>query len=278
MEQLITPDQAKVLKASLESLRAALKKRDELIVLNNAAAAKNHAHAVRVMQARSREIDAQADAAVAKVQSILVQQGLGGLHGAIPISAIAITVTVAAAIGLMALAAIFYTNYQIQREERLYATENPVLAFTRQASTGVWAVLGLGAIGLGGLIYWDYRTKGAPRRPAYGGGLIGGGRQDRRMYGAQYPFDERTTRDYDMSRRVAEAERQRKRVVPPTLVQYRGEPRRGGPTQLGYADIDKTDVDDLMAEKVAADWLAERVSKKDLAKTKKIRRNKRGRS
>lgn len=157
MDQMISPKQLAELRTALEKLKRTIDKRNKLMAMNNALAAKNPAFSAKLRVERADPVDRQSAVALKKVQTLLVKNGMGGL-GSVQLTAIIITASVAAAIILASIASMMYTNYQVQREERALATQAPFIAFTQQASTAVWAVLGLGAVGLGGLIYWDYRS------------------------------------------------------------------------------------------------------------------------
>jgi hypothetical protein len=60
-----------------------------------------------------------------------------------------------------------YVFLQIWREEREYSEQNPVQSTIQSSTKAILAVMGLGVVAVGGLMYWDYRRSITP----YGRGV-----------------------------------------------------------------------------------------------------------
>jgi hypothetical protein len=154
---------------TLQDLEKLVQRRNKVAARNNALAARDPQFAARLAQARATDLDQRAAAALQQVYQQAQVQGMGSLT----------TIVVGSVVGSVFVVALSLLWWQIQREEREFAQANPIQATLQSAMTSVWAILGLGALAIGGLMYWDYRSGGA------------GGGSRRLGSGKERPFDQR---------------------------------------------------------------------------------------
>jgi hypothetical protein len=135
-----------------------LKRRyEKAVARNNRLAVKDPAFARRLMAARAHAYEV--------VRSTPELNGRTGM-GFVWTPLIAIPVTVLG--GGTLLAGILGIRWLTQMEEHEFQSQNPLLSTVQTASNALWAVLLIGGIALGGLVYWDIRQgnlgKGEGRR------------------------------------------------------------------------------------------------------------------
>lgn len=148
----------------LVQLDRLIRQRDWFRAQNDAHAAKDPAFARRLAAVRNQDdLDARAEAALQNVGAQLAGAGMGYV-AAIVGSVFAVAVVTAVSLVYM----------QMQNEQLQYCERNPGMCLAREASTGIWAILGVGALILGGIVYWDYRSAKKQGERLYGrdgGGL-----------------------------------------------------------------------------------------------------------
>lgn len=131
---------------TINDLNATVKRYNNAVVRNNVYAVDHPEFAAKLAAMRSDGADVVAASQVRQAYRAYQMQGMGWQLAVIGgVAAVAIVT----AISIMYML--------IRREEQIFASENPIQAMFQSAMTGVWAVLGIGVIALGGLAYWDYR-------------------------------------------------------------------------------------------------------------------------
>jgi len=147
----------------MQQLGVSVRSLNDLMARNDMLAARHPMFAAKLANARRANagLYQDADLKVRQAYADYAAQGMGS--GAL------IAGGVAAVVGIAAVGAVSILYYIEQREQREFVAENPMAAAFQSASRGVWAILGIGVLALGGLVYWDYR-KGQEARPYSTGG------------------------------------------------------------------------------------------------------------